>query len=180
MRKVVDAQHGPVFVARIFHDNTHDRKLSLVAHHLCVDLVSWQIMLHDLDMLLNDETLLDQTATQYWKWSQSQHERAQKFLARDVLPMDIPLPRIDYWRVGNQSNTFADMLEASSSLSIELTKRLLHSRKKGLRMELVDLYVGVAIYSVSQVFTDREPPTFWCENHGREGTDEFDVSGTIG
>ena len=36
------------------------------------------------------------------------------------------------------------------------------------------------MYSFQKVFTNRGPPTFWCENHGREGLEDADISGTVG
>lgn len=50
-KRRLDLENGPVFAAELI--NTHQGQyLFLIAHHLSVDLMSWRIILQDLEDLI--------------------------------------------------------------------------------------------------------------------------------
>ena len=48
---------GKVFAVDLFTLRSGDQFLTLIAHHLVVDLISWHIILDNLEVLLNSGTL---------------------------------------------------------------------------------------------------------------------------
>ncbi|MCJ1454475.1 hypothetical protein MMC28_004828 [Mycoblastus sanguinarius] len=189
IRKVAATRHGelsidkgPVFAADIFNiKSSATQMLFMVAHHLVVDLVSWQIIIHDLEVLLRSRHLPNKRPFPYWKWCQLQTEQCQNLRSDAVLPVDVPAANIDYWGVEDRPNNFKDALEGRFEMSSQETRMLLYHCNQVLQAEPVDAFVAAAAYSFSQVFNDRTPPTFFCENHGREElSEEVDLSGTVG
>lgn len=178
----LDVCKGPVFAATVFDVQSEGPKfLFLVAHHLVVDLVSWRIILHDLEVLLHDRQLLGETPFPFWKWCTLQAEKCQELTSPAVLPDNIPPANMDYWGLRGQSNDWGDALEEHFELTFQQTMSLLQHCVQVLHAEVVDVVLAAALYSFGQIFQDRAPPTFYCENHGREAwVEEVDLSETVG
>lgn len=181
-RGELDIFEGPIFAATVFNVQPGGKKLlSLMAHHLIVDLVSWRIILHDLELLLSSRPLSGESPFPFWKWCELQVERCQELTPPAVLLDDIPPANMDYWELRGQSNNLGDALEEHFELSSQQTILLLRHCVQELHAEAVDVFLAAALYSFGQIFQDRALPTFYCENHGREAWDEeVDLSGTVG
>lgn len=177
---MINIVHGPVFAADIFNAKSSAKTLFLVAHHLVVDLVSWQNILHDLKILLHSRQLPSQSPFSFSKWCELQAQQIEKLTPRKVFPIDIPPAYLEYWG-GIPSNDFKDALEEHFELNTQQTSNFLRHCNTVLHAKLVDVFVAAAAYTFSQIFADRTPPTFHCENHGREAWNEdIDISGTVG
>ena len=57
-QRTLNVFRGPVFAVKHLRSAKNQQLLYLAAHHLVVDLISWRILLHDLDELLRAGTLL--------------------------------------------------------------------------------------------------------------------------
>ncbi|CAD6579016.1 MAG: hypothetical protein ASARMPRED_008926 [Alectoria sarmentosa] len=178
----LDILEGPIFAATLFNVQPGGKKLlSLMAHHLIVDLVSWRIILHDLELLLSSRPLSGESSFPFWRWCELQMEKCQELTPPAVLLDDIPPANMDYWELRGQSNNLGDALEEHFELNSQQTILLLRHCVQVLNAEAVDVFLAAALYSFGQIFLDRALPTFYCENHGREAWDEeVDLSGTVG
>lgn len=164
----MDISNGSVFAADSFNvTSTGKQMLFMVAHRLVTDLVSWQIILHDLELLLRGGDLPKTTAFSFWKWCELQAEQCQALTpqAWGTVP----------------SNDFRHAFEERFQLSPQKIMKLLNHCTQVLHTEPVDIFVAGAAYSSGQIFTDRALPTCYCENHGREAPNEnVDLSDTVG
>ena len=50
----LDLEHGPVFSADLIEMEGSNQRVFLTAHHLVIDLMSWRIILHELEELLQN------------------------------------------------------------------------------------------------------------------------------
>lgn len=179
----IDFRSGPIFAARLFNTNDNSQFLFLVAHHLVVDLVSWRIIMQDLEKLARGEGLAITKPLPFQIWLSLQAEYAAKHLDPDlVLPFEAPPADYGYWGMDGKSNTVSDTLEEIVSLDLKETTSLLGDQcHVALRTEPIDLLLAALIHSFSMVFSDRQVPVLFREGHGREPwTDEIDLSATVG
>jgi amino acid adenylation domain-containing protein/non-ribosomal peptide synthase protein (TIGR01720 family) len=182
--KSIDYRRGPTFIAdSLTVSESGEQYLFMVAHHLVVDLVSWRIILQNLEKLLQGETLppVKPLAFQSWVDMQAQHAK-EKLNPQSALPFEIPSPAHDYWGMVGRSNLTRDTLEEIVSLDVEETDFILGSRcHTALSTEPIDLLTGALVHSFGEVFKDRVAPPLFREGHGREPwSDNIDVSGTVG
>ncbi|KAL3420504.1 hypothetical protein PVAG01_06949 [Phlyctema vagabunda] len=178
----IDYREGPIFAARIFRTKDEESYLLLVAHHLVVDLVSWRIIIQDLEILLKGKTLRMPGIT-WQSWLKLQDDYAVEHLFPDnVLPFEVPSSDFEYWGMTGVSNLAKDTIEEIVSLSKEETLRLFDSRThSALQTEPIDLLLGSVIHAFMMAFEDRQAPVVFREGHGREPwTSQIDLSRTVG
>lgn len=188
----LDITTGPVFAVCLFKLQSADfqsgetkQYIFLVAHHLVVDLVSWRIILSDLQDFLRTGTLTkDIKPLSFQGWC---HEQATYFHnhhnAEIVMPTKTALADFEYWGMVSQAhnNTFDDILQGDCTLDSRTTALLFGGSNDSLRTEPVDLILSALLVSFQTTFSDRPPPTVFCESHGRESWDpEVNLSETVG
>lgn len=182
----LDIRKGPLFIADIIHRKDTDQQyLSLVTHHLVVDLVSWWIILADLEDLLRGASTLPPISTPFMVWCSQQAGYAREHLSpQKALPMVSsddgddwkPEAATQYWGLSSCSNTVAETVEYGFSLDAKTTAALM-----GLHTPLVSIIHGCLLYAFAQVFEDRPVPTAFVEGHGREPWDrDIDLTRTVG
>jgi hypothetical protein len=148
-----------------------------------IDLVSYRVILEDLEELLLNPTKpsLAPKSLPFQTWARLQQNHAQEATLSSVLPAgDIPAGDLEYWGMVNQSNTYGDVTRYGFEIDAAKTSLLLPDCNTGLRTELVDILVSVLIHSFAQVFTDRVVPSIYNEGHGRETIDDSDIARTVG
>ncbi|KAI9826788.1 MAG: hypothetical protein M1819_007259 [Sarea resinae] len=173
---------GPIFAADIFIEENQEPELFLVAHHLFVDLVSWRIILEDLEQLLKSETLTMETPLPFQTWTVLQRDYTQKQLSpASCLPFDVVPANLSFWGVENQSNTYGATEKKVFNVDKSRTAQLLNGCHDALRTETMDVLLAVLVHSFSKAFKDRPLPNIFTEGHGREPWDNsIDVSKTVG
>lgn len=179
----LDLVHGPVFAVHLFNIENKGQFLFLVAHHAVIDLVSWRVILRDLEDAITTGQVTTKKPLPYQTWLQLQAENVREYGSpRDVLPFEVTPPDIEYWGMAGQPNSIADTREDIVKLDLESTARLMGTLcHAALRTEPIDLLMSVLMHSFIQTFTDRATPTIFRESHGREPwTDEIDISETVG
>ncbi|KZT23181.1 acetyl-CoA synthetase-like protein [Neolentinus lepideus HHB14362 ss-1] len=67
LQQEIDVYHGPLYQAVLFEDASQQR-IWIAVHHICIDLVSWRILMEDLELLLRGEKLGPKT-TSFHEWS---------------------------------------------------------------------------------------------------------------
>ncbi|GKZ27726.1 nonribosomal peptide synthase, partial [Aspergillus brasiliensis] len=180
----LDLSSGPLFSVDLFNVRGHGQYLYLLAHQLIVDLVSWRIILQELEELLRLGQLNRPTPLPFSAWCRLQVDQAEGFLHHDtLLPFPLPQSDISYWGLEStgQSPTYGSAVEKTFRLEAGVSDLLLHQCPKALRVEPVDQFLSCLATSFGEAFTDRNIPTIFLESHGREPwTSDIDLSRTVG
>jgi hypothetical protein len=179
-QQCLDYKNGPLLAADFF-DFNGDQFVFLTADHIVIDLVSWRLLLEELEDILRGEKLVPATIP-FQKWAELQAEQAETLDLRDVLP-EVEVPPLDftYWGIQREDNTYGNATHALFELEADDTTLFLGSCHKAYRTEPVELLLASLIQSWSRVFVDRSVPAIFNEGHGREPwSSEIDISRTVG
>ncbi|KAL4976782.1 hypothetical protein BDW66DRAFT_150741 [Aspergillus desertorum] len=175
----INAFEGPILAADIFYTED-DCFLSMVAHHLAIDIVSWRIILEDLeDILLRPEDKAIHTGSlPFSTWCHLQDERTRTFAG---YLEDLPVPDSAYWGVENRVAMYGDATCETFELGLDDSKSILMECHKSLGTEPVDILLASLLHAFGQTFRDRSLPAIYNEGHGREAWDtSIDISRTVG
>ncbi|KAI0413027.1 hypothetical protein F5X98DRAFT_303062 [Xylaria grammica] len=176
----INIEHGPVFAAHHFHTNDGFQLLYLVAHHLVVDLKSWQVVANDLERLLTDGHLLSRNSLTFKEWTLHQKHRVQTTTDSIGLPFELPARNWEYWGVKDTLNTYGSTVAFGFTLECEVTS-VLEAANKELKTDSCDIFMSALLLSFAQTFRDRTAPILWNQEHERAVLDpNRDISGTVG
>jgi hypothetical protein len=181
-QKSIDVVNGPSIAVDLF-DFGSEQTLFIAVHHLVVDVVSWNIMLQDLEDLLRFKTIQGPNTTPFQNWCRLQKENAQRNTSKDVLPIDdVPAANISYWGMQAVPNNYGLVVTEEVQLQTNISQNLLSACHKSQQIEFIDVVLAALLASFSHVFTDRATlPAIYNEGHGREPWNpSLDVSRTIG
>ncbi|MEU7861241.1 non-ribosomal peptide synthase/polyketide synthase [Nonomuraea sp. NPDC049141] len=183
----LDLENGPLVRFVLFDRGERGRLLLVIAHHLAVDSVSWQILLEDLS-LAYDQAIRDlpvqltAKTTSFKQWAQrltelagSPEVAAELAYWHEQTSGHRPVPRD---RDG--ANTVASARNVSVSLSSEQTARLLHEVPAAYRTQINDVLL-TALGSALTEWAGVPSVLVDLEAHGREDVgSDVDVSRTVG
>ncbi|PLB47169.1 acetyl-CoA synthetase-like protein [Aspergillus steynii IBT 23096] len=177
----LDIHAGPVFSVDLIDTSTQGQYLFLVAHHLAVDLVSWRIILGDMEEHLTTSKVSGFKPLPFLTWTRLQAEYARdQLVPKTAFPVEIPAPQ-DYWGLDPAINTFENTVHSTFSLSKEVTDSLLGPANQALDTQPVEILQAALLHSFIRTFQDRPAPTIFSEGHGREPWDSaIDLSRTVG
>uniref|UniRef100_A0A0B7KPS8 Carrier domain-containing protein n=1 Tax=Bionectria ochroleuca TaxID=29856 RepID=A0A0B7KPS8_BIOOC len=106
-REALNIERGPV-ISAVLLNNPRSQCLFVTAHHLVIDLVSWRILLADLEALLATDqqasVSLPMTSTSFQVWCARQEKYAANLDPEAESPSRLQPPRLDYWGVANDAN----------------------------------------------------------------------------
>lgn len=182
-QRSLDIKKGPVFAVDVINTRAGEQLLFLVAHHLVIDVVSWKILLGDLEEILaggKTRELEKELAFQTWIEKQSTHaletSSQTTIVNTRVQPVDLK-----FWGMDKRANVYGDVERDDFSIDAELTNLAL-TANGALRTDVVDLLLAAIVHSFSRVFINRKVPTIFNESHGREPWDasNIDLSRTVG
>jgi amino acid adenylation domain-containing protein/non-ribosomal peptide synthase protein (TIGR01720 family) len=178
----LDPYNGAVFSVESIKMASGKHLLFLAAHHLVIDLVSWRILLQDLEELLSTGKLFTKNPLSFQTWSKLQADYVlQHVTPQKTLPFDVPPADYRYWGLEGHPNAFADTVTVGFTLDAKSTSALLGKCNNALGTEPLDLFISALLESFSRTFQDRELPPIYSEGHGREPWDsEIDLTGTVG
>lgn len=179
-QKCLNHVTGPMMAVDLFEFGD-EQQAFLVADHLVIDLVSWRMVLEELEELLTGGSLLP-PAMSFQRWAQLQYDQAQGLQLDKVLPAaDIPPLDFNYWGIEHADNTYGNADLASFELSPELTALFLGECHVPLQTEPVEILLASLLHSWVKVFQDRPIPAIFNEGHGREPWDpNIDITRTVG
>jgi non-ribosomal peptide synthase protein (TIGR01720 family) len=178
-------QKGPVFAVDIFNVRSEEQIVFIAAHHLVVDLVSWQIILGDLEDIINHGTThVLQKELPFQTWCERQTSHARGITQKEaLLQSEITAQPADvvFWGMDKRSNVYGDVERDGFSLDQDVSALILDNHK-ALRTDVVDLLVASILHSFSRIFLGKKPPTIFNESHGREPweSSRIDLSRTVG
>ncbi|KAK2041016.1 AMP-binding enzyme [Colletotrichum somersetense] len=177
----INIESGPVFA--VDHFRTHDGQqlVYLLAHHLVVDMMSWRVILHDLDELLREGTLFSERSMSFQRWNELQEEYIINNPEQLVMPFQLPSGQYNYWGLDDSRNTYGEVAVASFTLSPALTSILHTACNQVFKTDMSDIYMAALLLSFSQTFHDRQAPVIWNQEHGRESwSQDIDITETVG
>ena len=177
----IDIETGPVFAVEHIRTMDGQQMLYIVAHHLVVDLISWRVIIHDLNELLQSGSLFSERAMPFRRWNELQDEEITSLEHSTALPFETRAGDFAFWGVDAARNTYGDAAEVSFALSPELTAILQTTCNQAFRTDSTDIYLAALLLSFRQTFPDRAPPAVWNQEHGREPwSRDIDIGETVG
>lgn len=174
---------GPLFAADLFNHGDDEQLLFMVGHHLVIDLVSWRIILEDLEEILRRPLQISTIKPlSFQTWSEIQARHAQTLSVLKVLPGDaLPPSDASYWGLLDRPNNYGGVRSEGFEIDAAITSWVLTECHGPLRTEPIDILLSALIYSFGAVFTDRNVPAIYNEGHGRETSGiPVDLSRTVG
>ncbi|KAL8800463.1 MAG: hypothetical protein Q9182_005175 [Xanthomendoza sp. 2 TL-2023] len=186
LHRSLNFEQGPVFAAALYHlttESVQSNYLILVAHHLVVDLVSWRIILDDLEALLSDKELIPSTPFQLWTQLQAEEARSLRFSPEKVLSTTNVHDNLDFWEFNEQtSNTTSDHIVKTFETDFATTSLLLKNSNTAFNSEPVDIILAAVWDAFFHSFLERTGLTIFNEGHGREPLMDTptDISRTVG
>jgi amino acid adenylation domain-containing protein/non-ribosomal peptide synthase protein (TIGR01720 family) len=179
-RDSLDIHNGPLVAAALITYDGHP-SLFLAIHHLVVDLVSWRVLLQELEQLLVSGTIASVTkSVDFFHWIDLQAQYATTHAAPSTI--SVPTPQIDYWDMQDRSNVYGDT-DSYPFVLDEITTSLLFggSCNNVFGTRPIELLLAALLYSFGKTFDDRDIPPVFMEGHGREPWDnDIDISSTVG
>ncbi|MEU8514568.1 condensation domain-containing protein [Kitasatospora sp. NPDC048722] len=180
----LDLTDGPLFAAVLLPGSEEPGlRLLLTAHHLVVDLVSWQILLDDLgraceQLLAGEEVHLPPVTTPFAEWTTRLHTHADTPAVRAELerwsgPVAQPAARPD-------AGTEGQAALAEAALPAEATAALLAASGGRGRDRAQDVLLAAVAQAVAEWTGEREV-VLDVETHGRADLfPDVDLSRTVG
>ncbi|KAH8586613.1 hypothetical protein B0O99DRAFT_695320 [Bisporella sp. PMI_857] len=180
-KESLDFCGGHVFAAHLFNTLSDGPILFLAAHHLVMDLVSWRIILSDLEESLRQGRISAPRPLPFQTWSRMQLQHAGSIRPADSLPFQVPTPNYAYWGMADRPNLVCDTICKTFSINPETTSTLVDECNRPMRTNLIELLLSAISFSFARVFVDRTVPAIYNEGHGREPWDSsIDLSRTVG
>lgn len=182
-RQRLDLKNGPLLAAVLFGGTT-SQKLFLTAHQMVVDLVSWRVLLLELEQLLTVGAVNTPRPMSFQDWVSLQAQYvAQHMDPPATAPMQPETPLLAYWGMESKANLQRHVLVKRHVMDESRTSVVLGSFSDVhmTRLRPVDLMLAALVHSFQAVFADRPPPAVLSEGHGREPwNDDIDVTTTVG
>ncbi|KAJ5668555.1 nonribosomal peptide synthase [Penicillium maclennaniae] len=178
-RERLNPGKGPAIACEVFKC-AGKKYLFLAAHHLVIDLVSWRIILKDLELLLRLKDLPPFFSLSFPEWCFQQKKWSSANLQPDrVLFAQLPVPRYDYWGMADEANTYGMAKIYTASINSASSTKILALCANNGRLELQDILIVALVITFKRVFSDRELPPIFLEHHGREPwLPEIDITQT--
>ncbi len=188
----LDLNQGPIVCAALFDlGSSQPARLLLVIHHLAVDIVSWPILLEDIQtacqqLSQGQPVRLPPKTTSYQHWAERLSEYAQspavqaqldywlaqRWQAVRPLPLDMP--------AGRAANSEASARTVVMALSVEETQALLSEVPRAYHTHINEVLLTALVQAFAR-WTGTPSLLLHLEGHGREDLLEgVDLSRTVG
>ncbi len=183
-QKSLNIRTGPVFAVNLFSIKGK-QMLFMAAHHLVIDVVSWGILLGDLeDLLASTSVPTLPRGLPFQTWCEMQISNASEITQQRAVqeqPLAVEPANFAFWGMDTRPNVYGDA-ERDEFVIDKETSAMIFDNHHVYRTDLVDVLVAAIIHSFSRVFINRKAPTLFNESHGREAWDSsnLDLSRTVG
>jgi hypothetical protein len=179
----LDLINGPIFRADMIEIDSEEY-LFLVVHHFFIDLVSWRIVLRDLEEILAGQNPLHSDSHSFQEWCSSQEmllrlgKSASSTMER---PVNNPFDHRAFWGLTSKDNSYASATRHAFSLDMQTSQKLLAISKGTDRPSITDVFLASIGLTFRSHFPERPAPTVFCEGHGRQAHHHnLDISDTVG
>jgi amino acid adenylation domain-containing protein len=193
-QECLDVVQGPVYAAELFSvEGQGQQILFMAAHHLVIDLVSWRVILEELEELLEAPSATGSVhrSLSFPKWTSLQREECRSYSENDLARVlqaakNAPAAQFSYWGMHEHPNLYGNVVCGSFELDAAATSKLSGECNNPLRTETVDILLGALAWSFQNTFRDRSMPAIFNEGHGREAltgpktSADADISRTVG
>lgn len=175
-------KEGPLFSADLVHDTVDGHYVLFIAHHLVVDLVSWRVILGDIQDLLERKPLAQNPPFSFQKWVRLQAAHADEYKKlQGTSNCDVRFADYNYWGIKPEQNSFGEAVHRDFVIDDVTTQALLGDANTVFSTQPQELFQAALLHSWMKVFNDRDLPTIFRESHGRHPWDaEIDLSRTVG
>jgi amino acid adenylation domain-containing protein/non-ribosomal peptide synthase protein (TIGR01720 family) len=179
----LNIEHGPIFASDLIEIGQPERQiLFLTAHHLVIDLMSWRIVVQDLEQLLLGGTAHPSHSMPFPAWCSALAEEAHQH-GRDETASAVPddASSWTYWGIDPGQYTSSEQVFATVEIDEQTTDLLLGPAvNAAVRSTPVDILLAALLLSFQHTFPDRASPAVFIEGHGRNSPIDCDLSDTVG
>ncbi|KAL9474318.1 hypothetical protein ACSS6W_008698 [Trichoderma asperelloides] len=179
----LNIQDGPLFAADLIEIRYPERQiLFLTAHHLVIDLMSWRIVLQDLEQLLLAGTAHASHSMPFPAWCGALAEEVSH-PGHDEVASSVPdtVSSWNYWGIEPGQYTSSEQVFATTDIDQHTTDLLLGPDvHTAVRSTPVDILLTALIISFQHAFPERVIPEIFIEGHGRSAPMDHDLSDTVG
>lgn len=184
LQRSLSLADGRVFRGLLCVSDTGASELTLAAHHLVVDGLSWWTLLKDLDSALEQldrgqEIALPPASAPFKRWAERAQQRADGEALQELARW-MALPAAP---AGSGAVSEAEAATASISFDAEVTRQLLRDAQAAYRTEINDLLL-TALARALKRFTGDATALIALEGHGRgdarSNDHGIDLSRTVG
>ncbi len=157
-----------------------EQYILFIFHHLIIDGVSWQIFLHDVSLLLDENKVsvkqcLPHKTVSYARFAHEYNERFNKsMLSTTVMNNDIGINVTQQRKI-----KYEDYIVVEKVLSSELTHNLMGPANITYNTKPNELIIAALALTI-QHFTNNDQIEIDIESHGRDILPDIDVRRTIG
>ncbi|GIJ98274.1 nonribosomal peptide synthase [Aspergillus viridinutans] len=173
-QQAINIETGPVFSLDLLRAASDGQYLFLVAHHLVTDLVSWRIILSDLEAFLGDPTATGAVnkpqPLSFQVWCRLQEQYSQQHLdPATALPAEAQSRSLSdprpFWGLAGQENVMGDRIVEHFTVGSDLTQQLLGPANVALNTRPEEIFHAVLLSAFHLVFPDRgaSPPLIFVK-----------------
>ena len=188
-QQTLDLEKGPILRAVYFTlGHERDARLLLVVHHLVMDVVSWRILLEDLQTAYQQlasaaGVQLQAKSTSYQQWATKLQAYASSSGLQEEVSYwtDASRARVQRLPVDQEGRNLESTARyVSNKLSTELTESLLREVPRVYNTQISDVLLA-ALAGAYQRWSGERLLVVDAEGHGREALfDDVDLTRTVG
>ncbi|KAK5988142.1 Nonribosomal peptide synthetase dtxS1 [Cladobotryum mycophilum] len=177
-REQINIQDGPVLTA-VLLKQPDSLSFFITAHHILIDLVSWRVILQELEELLTSKQAIMSSSMDFQTWTILQAQHTATSLSNETY--DVQLPLLSYWGVAASQVVEGETIQRRFMLDNATSAALLGKCNEAFGTRPLELLIAALIHSFHAIFSDRAVPDIFTEGHGREPWDDaIDVARTVG
>ena len=190
IQRSLDIEQGPVFQSLLLLYEGGEQELLLVAHHLVVDVVSWKILMEDLERYCESrikggsiELGTEETSVDYGNWYECLTRYRERILESEieycqgVVNNDVKaIPRDGLVEESTYGQTRVEIFK----LEKESTEKILREVPTAYNTRIHEILLTALLRSVGSWVGDGKL-YIWHEGHGREELEEgLNANRTVG
>jgi len=190
-QKALNIARGPLLAADYFAvAETKEVYLFMTVHHLVVDIVSWGILLQDLEDFFVSGKIARPVSLPFSAWTRAQSARTQtQTNERRLLPHHAMLSNdgdgsnLAYWGMSGVPNVYGDVVTVEADVGEEATGLLVGAEcHAAMETDTLDVLLAALLVSFRAATKGRKGVSrIFNEGHGREPWNgDMDLSRTVG
>jgi amino acid adenylation domain-containing protein/non-ribosomal peptide synthase protein (TIGR01720 family) len=195
LQEGLDLARGPVLRTALFTaDGGAPDRLLLIAHHLVVDGVSWQVLLEDLEtcyrqLARGEAVRLPPRTSPFRLWAEHLRERGRsaelagqagywlETLRRPFAPLPVDGPEVP--EGDDTTGTEGTARHVSTALDAAATRALVQELPRVAQIQVLEVLVAAVAAALAE-WTGSRALRLDLEGHGREEGAGLDLSRTVG